>query len=130
MRLAGRQRLGFYPLPIPEAKRIRRFLRFPDEQSSALDPCIGEGVAFARITSDAKVSRYGIELDAYRAEQARSLATEVIQGNCFDVQCPVDSFSLIYLNPPYDFELGEQNSQRMERLFLRESLRYAGTWPV
>ena len=124
MRLAGRQRLGFYPLPIPEAERIRRFLRFPDQQCSALDPCIGDGVAFAKITSDAKVLRYGIELDAYRAEQARSSATEVIQGNCFDVQCPVESFSLVYLNPPYDFELSEQKSQRMERLFLEHVYRW------
>jgi SAM-dependent methyltransferase len=124
MRLAGRQRLGFYPLPGPEAERIRRFLPFPDKQCSTLDPCIGDGVAFAKITSEAKVLHYGIELDAYRAEQARSLATEVIQGNCFDVQCPVDSFSMLYLNPPYDFELGDQNSQRMERLFLEHVYRW------
>jgi SAM-dependent methyltransferase len=124
MRLAGRARLGFYPLPLPEAERIRRFLRFSDQQCSALDPCIGDGAAFARITSDAKAFRYGIELDACRAEEARSSSTEVIQGNCFDVQCPVDSFSLIYLNPPYDFELGEQNSQRMERLFLEHVYRW------
>jgi SAM-dependent methyltransferase len=124
MRLAGRQRLGFYPLPIPEAERIRRFLRFPDRHCSALDPCIGDGIPFAKITSDPKVLRYGIELDSYRAEQARSAANELIQGNCFDVQCPVDSFSLIYLNPPYDFELGEQKSQRMERLFLEHVYRW------
>ena len=124
MRLAGRQRLGFYPLPIPEAERIRRFLGFPDQPCSALDPCIGDGVALARITSDANVLRYGIELDAYRAEKARSLASEVIQGNCFDVHCPVDSFSLLYLNPPYDFELGEQHSRRMERLFLEHVYRW------
>jgi SAM-dependent methyltransferase len=124
MRLAGRARLGFYPLPVPEAERIRNWLRFPGKQCSALDPCIGEGVALAKITADEHVVRYGIELDAYRAEQARSLATEVIHGNCFDVQCPVESFSLIYLNPPYDFEIGEQKSQRMERLFLEHVYRW------
>src|SRR5713226_2069979 len=82
MRLAGRERLGFYPLPIPEAGRIRRFLRFPDQQCSALDPCIGDGVALAKITCDAKVLRYGIELDANRAGQARSVVDDVIHGNC------------------------------------------------
>jgi 16S rRNA G966 N2-methylase RsmD len=118
MRLAGRERLGFYPLPIPEAKRIRNFLSFPDQTCSTLDPCIGEGAAFAEITQDAKVLRYGIELDAHRATLARSSADEVIHGNCFDVQCLVESFSLIYLNPPYDFEIGDGKSQRMEKLFL------------
>ena len=124
MRLAGRERLGFYPLPIPEAKRIRTFLQFPEQVCSALDPCIGEGVAFAEVTRDAKTCRYGIELDAQRAALARSLADDVIHGNCFDVQCPVESFSLIYLNPPYDFEIGEDKSQRMERLFLDHVYRW------
>src|SRR5260370_7473432 len=34
------------------------------------------------------------------------------------------SFSLIYLNPPYDFEIGEDKSQRMERLFLDHVYRW------
>ncbi len=124
MRLAGRQRLGFYPLPIAEAKRIRTFLHFPEQVCLALDPCIGEGVAFAEVTRDAKTHRCEIELDAQRAALARSLADDVIHGNCFDVQCPVESFSLIYLNPPYDFEIGEDKSQRMERLFLEHVYRW------
>ncbi len=124
MRLAGRERLGFYPLPTSEAERIRRCLRFPDQQCSALDPCIGDGAAFAVITSDKKVLRQGVELDAGRTEQARSKGSDVIHGNCFDVQSPVESFSLIYLNPPYDFEIGEEKSQRMEKLFLEHAHRW------
>jgi SAM-dependent methyltransferase len=124
VRAAGRVRLGFFPLPLTEAQRIRRFLAFPNCPLSALDPCVGDGAAFAEITSDEKVLRYGVELDAGRAEQARNKGIEVIQGNCFDVQCPVESFSLIYLNPPYDFEVGEQRSQRMERLFLEHVYRW------
>ena len=124
MRPAGRTRLGFYPLPLPEAKRIRKFLAFPDKQCCALDPCVGDGAAFAEITSDKSVLRYGIELDAGRAEQARAKGIEVVHGNCFDVQCPVESFSLIYLNPPYDFEISEGKSQRMEKLFLEHVYRW------
>jgi SAM-dependent methyltransferase len=124
MRLAGRERLGFYPLPIPEAERIRKFLRFPDQQCSVLDPCIGDGAAFAEISSDKRVLRYGVELDAGRTEQARTKGIEVIHGNCFDVQCPVESFSLVYLNPPYDFEISEEKSQRMEKLFLEQVYRW------
>src|SRR5437016_10663352 len=124
MRLAGRERLGFYPLPIPEAERMRKFLAFPDKQCCALDPCVGDGAAFAEIASDKNVQRCGVELDAGRAEQARTSGIEVIHGNCFDVQCPVESFSLIYLNPPYDFEIGEEKSQRMEKLFLEHVRRW------
>jgi len=31
----------------------------------------------------------------------------VSHAKCFDVQCPVESFLLIYLNPPYEFEISE-----------------------
>ena len=124
MRLASRQKMGFYPLPVPEAERIRKFLQFPDHQCCALDPCIGEGIALAAITRDAKVIRYGVELDAGRAEQARTKGIDVIHGSCFDVLCPVESFSLIYLNPPYDFEISEEKSQRMEKLFLEHVCRW------
>jgi len=51
VRFVGKSRLGFYPLPLSEAQRIHRFLVFPDVPSSALDPCIGDGVAFEAITS-------------------------------------------------------------------------------
>lgn len=124
MRIAARTKLGFYPLPLPEAERVRRFLKFPAEQSCALDPCVGDAATFAEIASDRKVLRYGVELDAGRAEQARSKGMDVIHGNCFDVYCPVESFSLIYLNPPYDFEIGEEKSQRMEKLFLEHVHRW------
>ena len=44
---------------------------FPGASSSALNPCVGDGVAFEAITNGAELLRYGIDLDAYRAEQAR-----------------------------------------------------------
>jgi len=124
MRLAGRERLGFYPLPLPEAERIRKLLAFPDERCCALDPCAGDGAAFAEITSGERVLRYGIELEAGRASLARGRGIDVIHGNCFDVQCPVGSFSLIYLNPPYDSEISEEKSHRMERIFLDHVYRW------
>ena len=124
MRIAARYKLGFYPLPLPEAERIRRFLVFPDKQCCALDPCVGDGAAFVEITYHKGVFRYGVELDAGRAEQTRAKGIDAIHGNSFDVQCPVESFSLIYLNPPYDFEISEERSQRMERLFLEHVYRW------
>ena len=116
MRFQGKSRLGFYPLPLSEAQRIRRFLWFPDAPSSAIDPCVGDGVAFEAITSGAEVLRYGIELDAYRAEQARQRIPNIVQGNTLEVQCPVECFGLLYLNPPYDWTLGPADSRRTEQI--------------
>jgi hypothetical protein len=123
LRFVGKSRLGFYPLPMSEAQRIRRFLMFPDS-SSAIDPCVGDGVAFEAITSGAEVYRYGIELDAYRAEQARQRIPDVIQGNTLEVQCAVESFGLLYLNPPYDWALGPADSRRTEQAFLSHTYRW------
>jgi hypothetical protein len=124
LRFVGKSRLGFYPLPLCEAHRIRSFLNFLDVRSSAIDPCIGDGVAFEAITSDAEVLRYGIELDAYRAEQARRRIPDVIQGNTLEVHCSVECFGLIYLNPPYDWALGPADSRRTEQAFLSHTYRW------
>jgi hypothetical protein len=99
-------------------------MAFPDQQCCALDPCVGDGAAFAEITSVKRVLRYGIELDSGRANQACTKEIEVIHGNSFDVQCPVESFSLVYLNPPYDFEISEEKAERMEKLFLEHVYRW------
>ena len=124
MRQIGRIKLGYFPLPMPEAERIRRFLGFPQESFAAVDPCVGDGGAFSSITGSENALRYGIELDAYRAEQGRHHAHEVIQGSVFDVHCPVESSSLLYLNPPYDFEVGDGRNARMEQVFLDHCYRW------
>jgi tRNA1(Val) A37 N6-methylase TrmN6 len=103
-------RLGYFPLHQREAQRMRRFLQFPNEPGSALDPCAGTGAALAAITENSGSRRYGIELDSHRALEARTTLDEVIQGNAFDAKAPVESVSLLYLNPPYDFEVGEAKS--------------------
>ena len=100
MRFQGKSRLGFFPLPLSEAQRIRRFLWFPDAPSSAIDPCVGDGAAFEVITNGAEVFRYGIELDAFRVEQAKQRIPNIVHGNTLEVQCPVECFGLLYLNPP------------------------------
>ena len=124
MRLEGRMRLGYFPLHQREAQRMRRFLQFPNEPASALDPCAGTGTALVAITENSGSRRYGLELDSHRALEARTTLDEVIQGSAFDTHAPVDSFSLLYLNPPYDFEIGEGKNQRMERLFLEHFARW------
>jgi 16S rRNA G966 N2-methylase RsmD len=97
---------------------------FPSQSSSALDPCVGDGVAFEVITDGAEVIRYGIELDTYRAEQARQRIPNVVQGNTLEVQCAVECFGLLYLNPPYDWALGPADSRRTEQAFLSHTYRW------
>ena len=51
-------------------------------------------------------------------------AHEVIHGSAFDVHCPVETVSLLYLNPPFDFEWGEDHPGRMEKIFLEQCFRW------
>ena len=49
---------------------------------------------------------------------------ETIHANTMDVRCPAESLSLLYLNPPYDWECGESNNQRLEYVFLEHTYRW------
>lgn len=53
MRFQGQAKLGFFPLLPSEAVRLRRWLSFL-EQFSALDPCVGDGVAFNHCSNPAQ----------------------------------------------------------------------------
>ena len=123
MRNAGRLKLGYFPLPIEEGRRLRRLIHCP-QPFSVLDPCVGTGEALHLLTSGIDCKRYGIELDAYRALTASQAGIETVQGNLFDAYAKVETFSLLYLNPPYDSEIGSLNNQRMELLFLEHTYRW------
>ena len=123
MRPHGQTKLGFFPLPVAEAKRLTNWLTFP-ERFSALDPCVGDGAAFTHLLHGVPAHRYGIEIDANRAEQARALGIETLQANAMDVRCQPEAVSLLYLNPPYDWESGESNNQRLEAVFLEHTYRW------
>ena len=122
-RPTSRLRMGYFPLPEAEAHRIRKHLVFPASSFTALDPCAGEGKALAVVTEGTRGQRCEIELDAYRAEEARQRLDQVIYGDCFDVECKVESFSCALVNPPYD-NAPDGAGQRLEALFLQHTYRW------
>ena len=123
MRFQGQAKLGFFPLPPSEAIRLRRWLSFP-EQFSALDPCVGEGAAFATLLESSNGLQYGIEIDAHRSAQDANLGIGVLHANTLDVRCGAESVSLLYLNPPYDWEYGQGKNERLEAIFLQHTYRW------
>ena len=123
MRNVARLKMGYYPLPDKEGHTLRALLCFK-EPASVIDPCVGQGAALHLVTSNVPVWRFGIELDAERARIARSTGIETIQGNSFDAISQPESFSLLYLNPPYDSEIGSIANRRMEAVFLEHTYRW------
>jgi Uncharacterised methyltransferase family (DUF6094) len=119
-RNAARLKMGYFPLPEAEARIIRSLLSFSGP-CSVIDPCAGKGTALNLITAEAPVVRFGVELDTGRAEEAAKSGVRMVQGNTFDAHAKVESFSLLYLNPPYDSEINLTGNRRMERLFLEHT---------
>src|SRR5271166_1859541 len=122
----SRIKLGYYPLPIEEARNISALL-MSSAPYAAIDPCAGEGTAPLEITSDTGAHLAGIELDADRAEAANRNSVATVHGSAFECRVPAETCSLLYLNPPYDNEFGPHSNKRMELVFLEHCYRWANT---
>lgn len=119
----SRIKLGYYPLPVEETQNVRALL-IPSGAYSAIDPCAGDGRALVEITKYSGAQLAAIELDADRAAACAANGLATIQGSAFECRVPPESCSLLYLNPPYDTELGPHNNQRMELVFLEHCFRW------
>ena len=58
------------------------------------------------------------------AAEAKQVLDEAIHGSMFETHSPVESYSLLYLNAPYDHEIGEGKNQRLEQVFLEHTFRW------
>ena len=124
--LFSRVKLGYYPLPLQESDRIRSLL-IPRGPYCALDPCAGDGSALLEITKDTCAHLGAIEIDADRAAACTQRGIPTVHGSAFECKVQSESCSLLYLNPPFDTELGPQSNQRMELRFLEHCFRWVIT---
>lgn len=122
----SRMKLGYYPLPVEEARNIKRLL-IPSAAYSAIDPCAGDSTALVELTSSAGAHLAAIELDADRAAASALKGIATVHGSAFECRVPAETCSLLYLNPPYDSELGPHSNQRMELVFLEHCFRWVIT---
>jgi SAM-dependent methyltransferase/ribosomal protein S27AE len=128
--IGGIEKAGFYPYPPQATTQTCALL---DTTAGArlrlLDPCAGEGVALAavahRLTGQgATVETYGVELSSTRAAQAARVLDHTITGDWFDVATRTGAYSLLWCNPPYDFDAvvdARQKTKRLEYTFLRSA---------
>jgi hypothetical protein len=135
MRLAGQIKQGYFPAPPAAIASILRHLKIPDpppdsqfrrEDINILDPCAGEGKALVQLAEGLGVSKghvFAVELNASRAGRIAEAYPDVrLLGPCsFEAtRITKHSFSLVYLNPPFDDEFG--GGGREEVKFLRQAL--------
>lgn len=122
MRLAAQTRGGFYPAHEKAVALAASFLRPPGREPFAiLDPYAGEGAAvrqLGELLGCPPALTFAIELDDGRAEAVRGLlpgAQVLAPASFFGCRATPNSFSFIWLNPPFD------DGSRVEDQFLRRA---------
>jgi predicted RNA methylase len=123
MRLEARVKMGYYPTPITVVERIKSLIRFT-ECCTIIDPCCGEGSALAKLAQDTSAKTYGIEIDGHRAEEAKAKLNHVLKCGFEQTRISSGAFSCLFLNPPYDWETEDDGSERKEKVFLKETMKY------
>jgi predicted RNA methylase len=122
MRLEAQAKAGFYPTPPKVVEIIQTWIgeKKPGLRR-LLDPCCGTGEPAAKIATAAGCDAYGVEINTDRAKAAKNLLSKVVAGNLFSVRARPGAFSILYLNPPYDFDAEDG---RTELSFLKHTLPY------
>ena len=134
MRLAGIAKGGYYPTPKRCVELLAELISVytPDhsmkqETLRIIDPCCGPGDACETLASKlstktkAGIRTYGVELEKNRSETAREQMDFALSSDIFQTTIANNSFHLLYLNPPYDFD---QESKRVEHAFLLHCTKY------
>jgi hypothetical protein len=123
MRSVARLKMGYYPLPESEAAKLRSLLVFLGP-ASAIDPCVGKGIALDLITKEASLCPVWRRTRCRSRMHGECPRDPDTSGNTFDAIAKPESSSLLYLNPPYDSQIGSVGNSRMERLFLEHTYRW------
>ncbi len=119
--------MGYYPTPISVIEKIRSFIHEPKQSVTILDPCVGEGLAVAKLAAALSAETYGIELDAFRAREAKTRIQHILHCGFEEARITNRAFSCLFLNPPYDFEESDKAdnlSFRKEKWFLQGTIQY------
>lgn len=138
MRLASMSKMGYYPTPDSIIADLATRLTTTGK-ITALDPCAGTGKALAHITAglDHNPLTYTIEPDRLRYLEAAAQTSQALHASLEDCSIAHNSFSLLFLNPPYDYHYDndaetltpdqfrdKHKTKRKEIHFLQRTLPY------
>jgi predicted RNA methylase len=122
MRLEAQAKAGFYPTPPEVVETMQTWI---GEKALGprrlLDPCCGTGEPAARVANAAGCEAYGVEINTERSQVAKKLLNKVLASDVFSVRARPGAFSILYLNPPYDFDADDGRS---ELSFLKYTVPY------
>jgi SAM-dependent methyltransferase len=124
-RLASQAKMGYYPTPPVVVEHVKSGLSLPSSPGPFrfLDTCCGEGEALKLLAAGLgpAVETYGVELDETRLKKSSQKLNNVVWGDALtELRVTIKAFSLLWLNPPYDWADGG----RLETRFLQAHLKY------
>ena len=137
MRLAALAKGGFYPTPDRVVEMIATLIETPRASYYSvgrtlriLEPCCGAGEALAflaetmagNLSVPVPIETFGVELHRDRAEEAGARLDHALASDLFGTSMANGAFGLLFLNPPYDFDAGDE--RRVEHRFLTHCTRY------
>jgi len=133
-RLEAAAKMGYYPTPEALTPIITKYLKPKDQGAIRIfDPCTGEGTALKTIGDYLQAETYGIEIDKKRGKEAQKKLNKCLITDYKATQISPKFASLLWLNPPYDWAAREgelERSERYERTFLRDTIKYLTTGGV
>ena len=119
--LESQAKAGYYPTPPELLPSIAAFVTPTPKGGHLLDPCCGKGEAAAFLAKAWNLKAYGVEINHARAVEASILLEQVIEDDYAAVTAS-HNFSVLFLNPPYDYS--ESAGRRLEYEFLRDTTKY------
>lgn len=119
MRLAGQEKVGFYPTPSITVELLSSWFKAQGFWR-LLDPCCGTGEAAALLAEriGGEYEAWGVEIAPDRAAEAATRLS-VYNAAWQHTKADKESVSLLFLNPPYDYS---SDDQRTEIEFLRTGI--------
>jgi methylase of polypeptide subunit release factors len=122
-RLMANVKIGYYPTDLAHVAILQKAVVFPAARVNLLDPCCGCGLALETLARHQNAVTYGVEIDAYRREEAQTRLDRAAFGSYFHARISHETFHLMLLNPPYLSVMRENGGNaRSEKLFLADSL--------
>jgi hypothetical protein len=120
--------MGYVPTHSDFVAAIASHFQPPDEGRlwRMVDPCAGKGLAIKQFATavGGNCRTYGIELDIERAKELAGNVHEHIAGGYEEASVGEESFDLLFLNPPYDYDTGAEEGNRLEYTFLRDTMKW------
>jgi hypothetical protein len=119
-RLASTVKAHFFPTPLALIPAIAALIEAPLEGGTIFDPCAGTGETVAALGALLGLRAGGNELDATRAEEARTRLAFCTTGPYDALTVKQSGAQVVFLNPPY---ADDKSRARLEVQSLAPALR-------